>query len=688
MVKSGSGMQHHIPKGQVPLPPLTADICKLLRHLLACSCLSCLHLASVWLVFKSLQKEALSEWDFQVSQRPVLPNYSVETGGLGGGDWLQGTEQGILQDQIWVRAGDDPELGDGAEQKDAPELVGCLGLMCGASDHVPVCYLVDPAGSWTHSVPAPSSSPAVTTPIIVSVPEGDGGATVPPLSPLLPHCLNTSRCRNLRPAQFPVPTHATLGTWPSETQPLGARLILMSIWCAGDCTMLGGPGDVRGQACVDLCFWGVFLASVSLPETPVAETGTTMTHCQEIARNADLPEHLLCPAGHPLAVTHDGISHKPEVPQSKSFSTTQWRSLGHGRGAQATSYQATMRAVSHEPRWVFPGHAKALRPWWVSPGRERTPGRVRGSLAMAGSRAAERTPGRVRVLWPWRGPGPQSGPQRPPVPLPCPSRAGPRPAPRPRPTARTGRRRRIGPGSKGVAKGAWAGRGGAGGRGRCQSRDHERGVRTRWWGRTQQGGRAGSEGGGRGWHRSGAGVALGAAPGRSPAVAPRCPWRRPGAWEEGSEGGGTAGRWAALRPTGRLSCSPRAYSQQGAPSPRRRRAVIGGRGAEAGLARSGPGRGFRCPFPRASRRPAPAPVPPRGRSAPFARPGNAVRARGASRTSLQGSADAAGLPRLPPALRPSPAAGPTVPGSGSAVATAGGSGPAASWKVEFLLFLT
>lgn len=63
----------------------------------------------------------------------------------------------------------------------------------------------------------------------------------------------------------------------------------------------GRARDVRGQACVDLGCWGVFLASVSLPEsafqpctTAVAKTGTTMTHCQEIARNAEFPEHLLC----------------------------------------------------------------------------------------------------------------------------------------------------------------------------------------------------------------------------------------------------------------------------------------------------------------------------------------------------------------------------------------------------------
>lgn len=71
------------------------------------------------------------------------------------------------------------------------------------------------------------------------------------------------------------------------------------------------------RACVDSGCWGVFLGPVSLPESaiqlctaPVAETGTTMTHCQEIARNAELPEHLLCPAGHPLAVAHGGITPK------------------------------------------------------------------------------------------------------------------------------------------------------------------------------------------------------------------------------------------------------------------------------------------------------------------------------------------------------------------------------------------
>lgn len=79
----------------------------------------------------------------------------------------------------------------------------------------------------------------------------------------------------------------------------------------------GRAGDVRGRACVDLGCWGVFLAPVSLPESaiqpctaPVAETGTTMTHCQEIARNPELPEHFLCPAEHPLAVTLAGIAPK------------------------------------------------------------------------------------------------------------------------------------------------------------------------------------------------------------------------------------------------------------------------------------------------------------------------------------------------------------------------------------------
>lgn len=79
----------------------------------------------------------------------------------------------------------------------------------------------------------------------------------------------------------------------------------------------GRARDMRGRPCVDLGCWGVFLAPVSLPESaiqpctaPVAETGTPMTHCQEIARNPELSEHLLCPAEHLLAVTHAGISPK------------------------------------------------------------------------------------------------------------------------------------------------------------------------------------------------------------------------------------------------------------------------------------------------------------------------------------------------------------------------------------------
>lgn len=37
---------------------------------------------------------------------------------------------------------------------------GCLALMCGACDHVPICHLVDPAGSWSHSEPSPTPVPA------------------------------------------------------------------------------------------------------------------------------------------------------------------------------------------------------------------------------------------------------------------------------------------------------------------------------------------------------------------------------------------------------------------------------------------------------------------------------------------------------------------------------------------------
>lgn len=48
-----------------------------------------------------------SEWDFQVLQHPVLPNYSVETGGLEelvalkqcSGEAERGPEQGLLRDQ-------------------------------------------------------------------------------------------------------------------------------------------------------------------------------------------------------------------------------------------------------------------------------------------------------------------------------------------------------------------------------------------------------------------------------------------------------------------------------------------------------------------------------------------------------------------------------------------------------------
>lgn len=103
----------------MPLPTLTAESWAEMSHYLQTSeALACLllpvlpavllgcslSLASVWLVFKSLQKEALSEWDFQVSQHPVLSNYSFETGGLGG--WGLVTVQ--WGGRAWSRAGDTP----------------------------------------------------------------------------------------------------------------------------------------------------------------------------------------------------------------------------------------------------------------------------------------------------------------------------------------------------------------------------------------------------------------------------------------------------------------------------------------------------------------------------------------------------------------------------------------------------
>lgn len=74
--------------------------------------------------------------------------------------------RGCSRTRVWGRAGNDPELGCGAETKDArragvwgKEQRGCLGLTCGACDHVPAHHLVDPAGSWTHSAPAPAPVP-------------------------------------------------------------------------------------------------------------------------------------------------------------------------------------------------------------------------------------------------------------------------------------------------------------------------------------------------------------------------------------------------------------------------------------------------------------------------------------------------------------------------------------------------
>lgn len=224
---------------------------------------------------------------------------------------------------------------------------------------------------------------------------------------------------------------------------------------------------------------------------------------------------------------------------------------------------------------------------------------------------------------------------------------GPRPALLPRPavsrrTAPPHWARIEGRGKTGVATrrdDARAGRGGTGGQGavRAGATSWVYGLaggfhgRAGRWGRTPPCRRGGSGG----QRRTGAGVGPEAALGRVPAVAPRCPWRRLGAWEEGSEGGGIVGRWAAVRPMGRLGCSLLYYRQRGAPSPG------GGDGRQLG-ARDGAGAGGvvsltlpgHAALPRAS--PSSHAFPratPRG-FFPFVRSGNAVRARGASRRCL------------------------------------------------------
>lgn len=110
-----------------------------------------------------------SEWDFQVLQHPVLPNYSAETGGL---EELVAPKQCSGEAEHGPEAGAAPgpeygvEHGCGAEQKDAPgpggKQRGCLGLKCGPCDCVPASHLVDPAEIWTHSAPAP-------TPVLIPV---------------------------------------------------------------------------------------------------------------------------------------------------------------------------------------------------------------------------------------------------------------------------------------------------------------------------------------------------------------------------------------------------------------------------------------------------------------------------------------------------------------------------------------
>lgn len=87
----------------------------------------------------------------------------------------------------------------------------------------------------------------------------------------------------------------------------------------------------------------------------MAETGTAVTHYQEITTNTELPEHLLGALGIHWFSHMVGYPQKPEMPQGKGSSTTQWKSLGHGRGHRAT-------AGVLKPRWESRSHDEGCEP--------------------------------------------------------------------------------------------------------------------------------------------------------------------------------------------------------------------------------------------------------------------------------------------------------------------------------------
>lgn len=206
-----------------------------------------------------------------------------------------------------------------------------------------------------------------------------------------------------------------------------------------------------------------------------------------------------------------------------------------------------MRVVSHEPRWVAPGHTKGIQ-------------------------------ATVRALWPgWRSPDRSADPR----PRPCRTVPGASPRSAPLPPPRCSRRTAQphwagieGRDKRGVATrrdDERVGRGGTSGRGAVRAGatsgvyGHAGGFRGRVgrWGRTPPCRRAGDgpgAGAGRGSRR---GPRRPRGPRSRPGVlgAARAPGRR------GARGGGIVARWATVRPMGRLSCSLLSYGQRGAPSP-------------------------------------------------------------------------------------------------------------------------
>lgn len=106
-------------------------------------------------------------------------------------------------------------------------------------------------------------------------------------------------------------------------------------------------------------------------------------------------------------------------------------------------------------------------------------------------------------------------------------------------------------------------------------------------------------------------------------------------------GGGGAGLWRDGQPCGQWEGSAVLVGPIDSEGRRARAAAAGADWGGAGRGRAcrslGGGAGVPVPFPARLTAPAPAPDPPRGRSVPFVRSGNAVRARGGSPTSSEGS---------------------------------------------------